>query len=315
MSQISTLAVDTSGFLLDGVYTPSISITNAQGEIDFVAWKRHIDHLIDAGINGVLLFGSIGEFFSFTPQQKMEAIEILSKHIAGRTQVLVGVSSTNLTEALRLIKAANEAKVDAVLSLPPYYFAPSDKATFNYFDALANAADAPLVLYNFPTTTGKDLTGPLVAELVKSIPAIQGIKDTVDTASHTRIMVDCVRAVNPYFSVLSGFDEYYITNRIEGGNGCLTGLTNVVPELFAHMNQAWLAGNMDQVIADAKQVSRLMAIYPMADSFISAIKAAVKAQGLEIPTAIQEPAQQIDAKQVEAIATFLKKTLREWEEL
>lgn len=310
MANTISTTLNPSDFLLDGVYTPSITITNAQGEIDYTAWKRHIDHLIDAGINGVLLFGSIGEFFAFSLHQKIEAIETLAKHIAGRTQLLVGVSSTNLEEALRLTKAANEAKADAVLSLPPYYFVPSDKATLRYYDALANAADAPLVLYNFPTTTGKDLTGPLVAELVKSIPAIQGIKDTVDTASHTRIMIDCVREVNPHFSVLSGFDEYYITNRIEGGNGCLTGLTNVVPGLFANMNQAWLAGNMDQAVADAKQVSRLMAIYPMADSFISAIKASVKAQGLDIATAIQEPAQQIDAKQEAAIASFLEEVLR-----
>lgn len=310
MTEKSLTLASTSEFLLDGVYTPSISITDARGEIDYRAWRRHIDHLIDAGINGVLLFGSIGEFFAFSLEQKIEAIETLSQHIAGRTQLLVGVSSTQLSEALRLAQAANEANADAVLSLPPYYFAPSDKATLRYYDALANAAEAPLVLYNFPTTTGKDLTGPLVAELVKSIPAIQGIKDTVDTASHTRIMIDCVREVNPHFSVLSGFDEYYITNRIEGGNGCLTGLTNVVPELFAHMNKAWLAGNMDQAVADAKQVSRLMAIYPMADSFISAIKAAVKAQGLEIATAIQEPASQIDAQQEEAIASFLKEVLR-----
>lgn len=292
-------------FLLDGVYTPSITITNAQGAIDIELWKKHIDHLIAAGINGVLLFGSIGEFFAFSVEEKIEAIHALAKHVAGRIQVLVGVSSTNLTESLRLVEAANEAGVDAVLSLPPYYFAPSKKALLNFYDALADKANAPIVLYNFPTTTGTDLTGPLVADLVKHIPAIKGIKDTVDTASHTRIMINTVREVDPTFSVLSGFDEYYITNRIEGGNGCLTGLTNVVPELFVEMNRAWLAGDMDTAVADAQKVSRLMSLYPLADSFISAIKAGVAIKGLDIPTTIQEPASQLTDAQLTTVRELL----------
>lgn len=294
-----------NNFLLDGIYTPSITIANEDGSINVEVWKKHIDHLIDSGVNGILLFGSIGEFFAYTTPEKIQAIEEISAHIAGRTQVLIGVSSTCLTETLQLVEAANAAHADAVLSLPPYYFAPTDLATLNFYDAIANKSEAPLVLYNFPTTTGKDLNGSLVAQLVEKIPAIKGIKDTVDTASHTRIMIDEVRAVDPTFSVLSGFDEYYITNRIEGGNGCLSGLTNVVPELFVHMNRAYLEGDMDTVVQDAKEVSGLMGVYPLADSFISAIKGGVKAKGLDISTNIKEPAVQLTPGQLAQIQDLL----------
>ncbi len=68
---------------------------------------------------------------------------------------------------------------------------------------------------------------------------IIGVKDTVDTISHTRKVIAAVRKVNPSFSVLSGFDEYYTVNRISGGNGVLCGLTNVEPETFVSLHHAW----------------------------------------------------------------------------
>lgn len=86
-----------------------------------------------------------------------------------------------------------------------------------------------MILYNFPARTGTDLSPELVARLASQYPNICGIKDTVDTISHTRKVIRAARAVNPEFTVFSGFDEYYLVNRVSGGNGVLSGLTNVEP--------------------------------------------------------------------------------------
>ncbi|MDK7915789.1 dihydrodipicolinate synthase family protein, partial [Staphylococcus lugdunensis] len=105
-----------------------------------------------------------------------------------------------------------------------------------------------MILYNFPARTGSDLTPSLVANLAEKYPNIVGIKDTVDTISHTRAMIEATRRVNPDFVVFSGFDEYYTPNRIAGGNGVICGLTNVEPETFASLHKAYEASDFAHLI-------------------------------------------------------------------
>ena len=132
-----------------------------------------------------------------------------------------------------------------------------------------------------------------------------GIKDTVDTISHTRKVIRAVRKVNPEFSVLSGFDEYYLVNRASGGNGVLCGLTNVEPELFVRLHGAYQAGDFATAIECAKRISSLMAVYDACDLFISAIKVAVNIKGLPISTAIFDPAIQASDDQKATIEQLL----------
>ena len=150
------------------------------------------------------------------------------------------------------------------------------------------------------------MTPELVAELAAAHPNIVGIKDTVDTISHTRKVIRAVKAVNPRFAVFSGFDEYYLVNRVSGGDGVICGMTNVEPETFVTLHRAYEAGDYGTAIEAAERISHLMALYDQTDLFISAIKGAVKAKGLNISTLIREPAVQLTAQQYEAIKAILK---------
>ena len=93
----------------EGVFCPSITITNADGTIDYDNWGKHLDHLIDAGIDGVLLFGSIGEFYAIDVKTKAEAVRFAVSKVAGRMKVLVGVGDTNLDNVRTL---AEEIEVE-----------------------------------------------------------------------------------------------------------------------------------------------------------------------------------------------------------
>ena len=217
------------------------------------------------------------------------------------------MGDTNLDNVKALAAESEAAGVDALLAVSPYYFGPSPDCAKRYFSAVAKATTLPVILYNFPARTGNDLTPELVAELAGENPNIVGIKDTVDTISHTRKVIAAVRKVNPSFSVLSGFDEYYIVNRISGGNGVLSGLTNVEPETFVKLHRAWEAGDHAAVVEAAERVSYLMRLYDTADLFISAIKGAVKAKGLPIDTSVHEPAVQLTDEQYRTIRAILDK--------
>ena len=291
--------------MFEGIFCPSISITDETGAIDYELWGAHLDHLAEAGIDGVLLFGSIGEFFSFSLEDKKAALKFAVERVGGRMKVLAGVGDTMLDRVLDFTRYAEQVGADGVVAVSPYYFGPSAATAKEYFGAIAEASSLPVILYNFPARTGSDLTPELVAELAAAHPTICGIKDTVDTISHTRKVIAAVRAVNPEFSVLSGFDEYYLVNRVSGGNGVLCGLTNVEPELFVKMHAAYQAGDFACAISCAERISQLMAVYDTCDLFVSAIKAAVNIKGLPISTKINEPAVQATSEQMDAIRALL----------
>ena len=291
--------------MFKGIFCPSITITDDEGKIDYDLWGKHLDHLADAGVNGVLLFGSIGEFYSVSLADKEAALEFAVKRAGERMKVFAGVGDTTYANVIEFTKFAEKAGADAVLAVSPYYFGPSPLTAENYFGGIAEATKLPVILYNFPARTGTDLTPELVASLAAKHPNICGIKDTVDTISHTRKVIRAARAVNPEFTVFSGFDEYYLVNRVSGGNGVLCGLTNVEPETFAKMHAAYQAGDYATAVSCAERISKLMAVYDVCDLFVSAIKAAVKVKGLPISTKIFDPAVQATEADEAAIAELL----------
>lgn len=291
--------------MFKGIFCPSITITDDEGKIDYDLWGKHLDHLADAGVNGVLLFGSIGEFYSVSLADKEAALEFAVKRVGERMKVFAGVGDTTYANVIEFTKFAEKVGADAVLAVSPYYFGPSPLTAENYFGGIAEATKLPVILYNFPARTGTDLTPELVASLAAKHPNICGIKDTVDTISHTRKVIRAARAVNPDFTVFSGFDEYYLVNRVSGGNGVLCGLTNVEPETFVKMHAAYEEGDFATAVACAERISKLMAVYDVCDLFVSAIKAAVKVKGLPISTKIFEPAVQATEANEAAIAELL----------
>ena len=291
--------------MFKGIFCPSITITDDEGKIDYDLWGKHLDHLADAGVNGVLLFGSIGEFYSVSLADKEAALEFAVKRVGERMKVFAGVGDTTYANVIEFTKFAEKAGADAVLAVSPYYFGPSPLTAENYFGGIAEATKLPVILYNFPARTGTDLTPELVASLAAKHPNICGIKDTVDTISHTRKVIRAARAVNPDFTVFSGFDEYYLVNRVSGGNGVLCGLTNVEPETFVKMHAAYEEGDFATAVACAERISKLMAVYDVCDLLVSAIKAAVKVKGLPISTKIFEPAVQATEANEAAIAELL----------
>ena len=295
-----------------GVNSPVITIMDDTGKIDKQSMERHIDHLAASGLNGLLILGSLGEFYAFSLTEKKELVNLAVSAARGRSQVIVGAGSTSLEDTLELARYAEKAGADALNVVAPYYFAPSEAAMVEYFGRIAGAVKLPIQLYNFPARVGGDITPGVLTALAEKHENIVSIKDTVDNISHTRSLIRAVKAVRPDFTVLSGFDEYYLVNRASGGDGVLCGLTNVVPELFVAYHRAYEAGEFGKTMACAQKISRLMEIYTMTDLFVVAVKAAVKAvSGLPMSTFTRMPGLPLQEEESARIAALLKEVLGE----
>ena len=282
-----------------GVWCPSVTPFNAQGALDIDALGRHFSRLNASGIDTLLIMGSIGEFASLTQQERLQLIK--EARPLSPLKKVANVSATCIPDMLTLADAAWKSGYDAVMVLPPYYYGQTQAQLMHYFEALDQQLGGKWFAYNFPARTGCDLTPTLVAALAAKLPNFVGIKDTVDCLSHNRAMIEETRKVRSDFAVLSGYDEYLLPNLLAGGAGVISGLNNIVPEVFAQMMQAWRDGNLAELSRLQQQIGRLMAIYSIGDDFVTTIKTAVSRRYDSMGSASRNYGGSLDAQQCAAL--------------
>lgn len=258
---------------LNGAVCPSIIPFTSAGKIDFKALEKHFQRLTDSGIDGILLMGTIGEFANLSIEERLSLIKAARQ--MSRLPVISHVSTTVIDDIVKLADASYEAGYDAVMVLPPYYYGQTANQLYDYFSHLNSRFAGNWYIYNFPARTGCDVDAALVTKLVKEFPRFVGIKDTVDCSSHTRLIVRAVEPLRDDFGIFAGFDEYFVPNLMNGGAGVLSGLNNVVPELFAQIMRAYRANNLADVAELHKEIGKLSAIYAIGDDFVTTIKTTV----------------------------------------
>ncbi|KXA02798.1 dihydrodipicolinate synthetase family protein [Citrobacter koseri] len=243
------------------------------GKVDLNGLSQHLKRLTEANIDVILLMGSIGEFASFTLEERLMLIR--EARAMSSLKMVANVSSTCTSDILLMAQEAYRVGYDAVMILPPYYYGQTSKQLLSYFRQLGNALSGKWFAYNFPARTGCDLTPDLVATLAAEFPNFAGIKDTVDCQSHTRSMIQTTRAVRDDFAVLSGYDEYYIPNLLAGGAGIISGLNNVMPELFVSAREAFKQGDLQTLRDIQEKIGTFMSIYAIGEDFVTTIKTVV----------------------------------------
>lgn len=261
--------------MFKGIYTPMITIFDNEGEIDKKSASALVEKLISDGVDGIVILGSIGEFYNLSPDEKAEYIKFITETVAGRTKVIVGTSSNNIKEVIELNKCSKEAGADAVLIVTPYYFTLNEQYVYEYYRTIAKNTELPILLYNFPAKTNTNLSPDLVLKLATEFENIVGIKDTTDSISNVRKFVDKIKSVRKDFSILSGFDEYLIPNLQVGGDGMIGGLSNIKAKIFTDTYKAFMNKDFEKVSILQKDINKLMKIYDLADPFIVAMKEAV----------------------------------------
>lgn len=161
-----------------GSYTVTITpFTEGGRAIDYPAWNRFLDWQLACGVPGIIILGTTGEFLTLTDDERGEFIEATVKHIAGRIPVLVGSMNAYTPNAVRYSKQAEDLGADGLMIIPPYYYTPTEDEIFNYYKAICEAVNLPIMLYNNPFTSNVDMSAKLVGRLTKSFEQIRYIKE------------------------------------------------------------------------------------------------------------------------------------------
>ena len=161
-----------------GSYTVTITpFTEGGHEIDYAAWRRFLDWQLEAGVPGIIILGTTGEFLTMTDEERSTFVEATVKHIAGRIPVLVGTMDAYTPNAVRYSREAEALGADGLMIIPPYYYTPTEDEIFNYYKAICEAVTVPIMLYNNPFTSNVDMSAKLVGRLTKSFEQIRYIKE------------------------------------------------------------------------------------------------------------------------------------------
>lgn len=282
--------------------TPAVTPLLPDGEIDLASSRKLYLHLLEGGVDGILILGSIGEFFGLRMEQKKALIRCAGETIQGRCKLLVGTTSMVYDEIVELSNYGLEQGADAVVIIPPYYFHFTDESVFEYYDMLAKEIHGNIYLYNFPERTGYDISPQAVKRLALAHANIIGVKDTLGGVDHTRELIKQVKAVRPDFEIYSGFDDNFAHNVLCGGNGCIGGLSNLYPELTSSWVRALRSADFEKAAECQRTIDRLMDIYFVGKPFVPFIKAALTGKGIiqyatatrPMPTATREQLDQLN---------------------
>lgn len=224
--------------LFKGVITALITPLR-DGNVDEAAFKRLLERQIAAGVHGVVPMGTTGESATLHLDEHKRVVEQCVEIAAGRIRVIAGAGSSATDKAIELTRFAKTVGADGALVVTPYYNRPSQAGMQAHFEAVADAVQLPILLYNVPGRTGVDLANETTAAL-SAHPNIVGIKDAsgdVARASWMRANIDGA------FDLISGDDSSYLGYAAHGGVGVISVTSNVAPEAMVALYDAIQAGD------------------------------------------------------------------------
>jgi 4-hydroxy-tetrahydrodipicolinate synthase len=194
--------------------------------IDFAAFGRVINHVINGGVNYIIAMGTTGESVTLNKDEKQALISYVVEVIDNRIPLVVGIGGNNTQEVIDCVRHADLTGVDGILSVVPYYNKPSQRGLFQHFKAIATCSPIPVILYNVPGRTCSNISSETCLELAHECENIVAVKEASgDIAQIMRIIKD--KPDN--FSVISGDDMMTIPIIAAGGSGVISVLANAFP--------------------------------------------------------------------------------------
>ena len=210
------------------------------GEVDYDAYAALVDRQVEAGVNFLVALATTGETPTLSSEEKVRLLQITREHSAG-LPLLVGCGANSVPGTLANMKLLEPCGPDAWLVVVPYYNKPTQEGMYQYFKAVAAAADKPIVMYNVPGRTGANMEAATCLRIARDVP---GIIATKEASGKIDQAYEILAGAPEGFSVLSGDDDLTLDMMEEGAVGVISVASNVSPEKVTAMTHCALIGNI-----------------------------------------------------------------------
>jgi 4-hydroxy-tetrahydrodipicolinate synthase len=259
----------------EGIYPALTTQFHEDDSLDIAATRRHVEALLEAGVHGLVMLGTLGEGTSLTTAEKIAVLDATVKTSAGRVPVLAGIAELTTSAACDLAAAAERIGVEGLMVLPAMAYKADRRETLAHLRKVAAATELPVMVYNNPVSYHVDITPEMFAELAdeESFVAIKESSDDV------RRITDLRNKVGDRYQLFCGVDDLALESLVMGADGWLAGLVNAFPRETVRIWELALAGELEK----AREIYRWFAPLLRLDTdvkLVQYIKLAVAECGL-----------------------------------
>jgi 4-hydroxy-tetrahydrodipicolinate synthase len=240
---------------MKGVHAAIVTHFDEQLNVDYEAVAAEVSRLVEAGVHGIVPNGTVGEGGSLTREERRAVVEA-AVTAAGDTPVCAGVSAATAEQASEYARDARSVGAESVMTLPPLLYKADRRELVAFFDAIARAADLPMLIYNNPESSGSDMPPELLAEIVREVPSIAAIKETSGDARRIAHLVNLC----PDLDILVGGDDWALEGFSTGAAGWVSGVVDILPAECVRLWDLCQAGELAQartLYADLLPLCRL----------------------------------------------------------
>jgi len=229
--------------MLKGTGVAIVTPFKKSGAIDFEAYANILNHVINGGVEFIVVLGTTGEASTLSKHEKKALIEFSVEKINKRVALIVGIGGNSTSEVVLNIHGTPFKGVDALLSVCPYYNKPQQEGIYQHFKTIAAASPVPVILYTVPGRTSSNISASTTLRLAREVPNIIGIKEASGNFDQ---IYQVIKNRPENFLVLSGDDGLTLPLLAAGADGVISVVANAFPKEFSEMVRHGLNGKFEQ---------------------------------------------------------------------
>lgn len=259
------------------ILTAMVTPFDKDGEIDFNAARILINYLIENGTDGLVVCGTTGESPTLTTDEKVMLYQFVVEVVAGRIPVIAGTGSNNTRASISLTKLAEEAGVDGILLVAPYYNKPSQEGLYQHFKAIAESTSLPIMLYNVP---GRSIVN-ISVETVVRLSQIHNIVAIKEASGNLDDMAQIISQTPDDFTLYSGDDGLTLPVLAIGGAGVVSVASHIIGNEMQQMINHFKNGALQEAASEHRTLIPIMKALFAAPS-PAPVKAALNMCGIQV---------------------------------
>jgi 4-hydroxy-tetrahydrodipicolinate synthase len=207
--------------------------------VDFDALANLVNFNIENGTNYLVINGTTAESATISKEEKLLIIALIVKTNANRVPLVLGIGGNNTLAVIKDIKTTDLTHIDGILSVVPYYSKPTQEGVYQHFKAISAATEKPIILYNVPGRTAKNMEAKTTIRLAKDFTNIVGIKEAGDNVQQ---YLELLKNKPSDFLIISGDDDLALGIMLAGGSGVISVIGQAYPKEFSTLINHGLEG-------------------------------------------------------------------------
>ena len=262
---------------LTGILPALVTPYDPDGEIDFTVLGKLLEHLLAAGVHGFVPMGSTGEYYAMSTEERDSVLRFVKETVGTRGQLIAGTNAGSTRDVIRHTAAAKKIGYDTVLLPPPYYSLPSQEELLAHYNAVLDAVDVEVVLYNFPLRAGVEV-GFGVMDALADNPRVIGIKES---SGNLLRAIDIAERYGSKYQLSCGSDDQAFDFFLWGAKSWICGPANCMPAATVRFYDTFMSGDMKAAQAAMRAMYPAMANLE-SGKFVQKVKYGCELSGIPV---------------------------------